>query len=75
MVLSSKDIEHAFDSAMLKADIRIREFKKEQQSAIHDFASGRDVFVSHPTGYGNRFAMLCCPPYLMNCARASELRS
>lgn len=38
---------------MRKAEIQ--ELKKVQQSAIHDFVSGRDVFVSLPTGYGKSF--------------------
>ena len=33
--------------------VGLKEVKKEQR-AIHDFVSGRDVFVSLPTGYGNR---------------------
>ena len=48
MALSIEDIKRTIDSAMVKADIR--ELKKEQRSAIHDFASSRDVFVSLPTG-------------------------
>ena len=59
MEFSSEDIERAIDTAMRKAEIR--ELKKEQRSAIHDFVSARDVFVSLPTGYGKSFCYALLP--------------
>ena len=50
MEFANKDVERAIDSAMRKAGIQ--QLKKEQRSAIQEFVSGKDVFVSIPTGCG-----------------------
>ena len=42
--------------------VGLKEVKKEQRRAIHDFVSGRDVFVSLPTGYGKSFVTRCVRP-------------
>ena len=59
MEFSSEDIEHAIDTAMRKAEVK--ELKKEQRGTIHEFVSGRDVFVSLPTGYGKSFCYALLP--------------
>ena len=45
-----------FDSALKVAVARlgIEELKDKQKEAIESFASGKDVFVALPTGYGTR---------------------
>ena len=43
--------------------VGLKEVKKEQRRALHDFVSGRDVFVSLPTGYdGKSFVARCVRP-------------
>ena len=59
MEFSSEDIERAIDTAMRKAEVK--ELKKEQRGTIHEFVSGRDVFVSLPTGYGKSFCYALLP--------------
>ena len=45
--------ERAMDYAMKMAGLK--KVKKEQRRVIHNFVSGRDVFVSLLTGYGKSF--------------------
>ena len=42
--------------------VGLKEVKKEQRRTMHDFVSGRDVFVSLPTGYGKSFVARCVRP-------------
>ena len=58
--------ERAMNYAMKMAGLK--EVKKEQRRAIHDFVSSRDVFVSLPTGYGKSFCYALLPTVF---ARAS----
>ncbi len=37
------------------------ELKNEQEESVFQFASGKDVFVCLPTGYGKSLAMKSCP--------------
>ena len=39
----------------------LKKVKKEQRRVIHSFVSGRDVFVSLPTGYGKSFCYALLP--------------
>ena len=59
MEFSTRDIHSAVDHAMKRA--QLKELKKEQRKAIHDFVNGRDVFVSLPTGYGKSFCYAFLP--------------
>ena len=59
MEFSTRDVNSAVDHAMKRAGLK--ELKKEQRKAIHDFVSGRDVFVSLPTGYGKSFCYALLP--------------
>ena len=53
MEFCTEDIERAMDYAMQLSGLK--ELKTEQRRAISDLVSGRDVFVSLPTGYGKSF--------------------
>ena len=59
--------------------IGITRLKDEQKDAILAFASGRDVFVSLPTGYGKSICYSCLPGLFsrlrttkVSCANSSE---
>ena len=41
--------------------VGVEELKKEQSQAIRSFVSGRDVFVTVPTGYGKSFCYALLP--------------
>ena len=48
--------------------------KPEQQQAILDFVSGRDVFVSLPTGYGKSLCFVLLPK-IFDCIRKVDNKS
>ena len=50
---TSEEIERAVANAMRR--VGLEEIKREQRRVIETFVSGKDVFVSLPTGYGKSF--------------------
>ena len=64
-----KVVDTAIDYAV--ARVGLRELKPEQREVIRSFASGKDVFVALPTGYGKSycFALL---PFVFDFLRAGD---
>ena len=54
----SKDFSTIINEAA--ASLGYTRLKEEEKKALHAFVSGRDVFVSHPTGYGRSLCYDCC---------------
>ena len=48
-------------STAISLRLGYRELKPCQESAVKSFVSGKDVFVSVPTGYGKSFCYSCLP--------------
>ena len=60
------DVESALTVAT--ARLRYAELKDKRKEAIKAFASGKDVFVSLPTGYGKSlcFCLSCSTLFVVN---------
>ena len=56
---SKEKINAAIDHAMKTVDLE--SLKREQREAIREFLSGKDVFVSLPTGYGKTICYSLLP--------------
>ena len=70
MAATSGSQDYTYDRALVLSAARlgIPSFKEEQEKAISSFISGRDVFVSLPTGYG-KSACFGCLPVMFDCLR------
>jgi len=56
---SNEDINTAINNAMKM--VGLENLKREQQEAIQEFANGKDVFVSLPTGYRKSYCYALLP--------------
>ena len=59
MTTKPEKINAAIDHAM--KTVGLESLKREQREAIQEFLSGKDVFVSLPTGYGKTYCYSLLP--------------
>ena len=64
----------SFAISELVKDLEFGQLKTEQSAAISKFASGKDVFVALPTGYGKSLCY-CCLPYVFDRLKSVEKQS
>jgi len=64
---ASELVDAAIERAVTEAGLE--KLKAEQVQVIHQFVSGKDVFVSLPTGYGKSLCNACYRWCLTRCAQ------